>query len=962
MGRWVARVSTHSKLGLGSRVPWVGPLPPRALDSLFIPILPLLSITLYTSKEEEYPQYPQTAQPGIELHPPRDPRCAHLPTPGLAWTWWYANDVNDDLFERLCAVRRAEGRVKRFMSSEDALARAAALAHVDAHVPMALEPVPQAAPVVPVSGAGPEKREMASEPQAAISPPEPGTPGIRELTAGEMFALDLNATALAEERQDYCTDCPGCSAPLAYGVAVCADCYPDGCGKDSCSSHPGDIQPQPAPKRRRRTAEEVTADKVAKLAEREAAKAARAAEREALKLERARERVQAKEDARLAKIAEAEGGRVELPAIVIRTDAGQPPAVRHVSDTDAWAVLSSYLGHLFIDAETSGYPLGHQLYELRTVQLGGEEAAVVFDASDPEQLQVVSLALAMAEKLTAHSAVADIVPCVQAGLISWDGAWAKMHDSVLYLKLTDPKLSGSDASKLKEVAGDLLGDYAVSPPAEKAKNALFKAMGCLTDTELSSPAEKNGWTCVSRNSVVMTAYAGSDVLDLAAVMRVLPPLPVADSVLERERLFQKSCARISLDGFKLDSSHIKAKIAEYEGKQAEAERNTLVLSDGRITNPKSPEVASALIAQFPGIELGASKTTGNPSAAKKELEQVKMKAREGNPLLYHLASQILEARHCSTTLNLLLRAFEARCDYGDSRMRPTIYTINASTGRTSAVRENIQQLSRQGGVRACVVADEGYVGVDADFQGCEICVAAGLSGDRGLLEAETSPKCYACTRNPCECGKGHTGLHWMAAHEAFGRDATKEHRYWCKRGIFAKLFGGGVETGADQVYCDVRDMQKVFDAFSAIAPVYTAWDKWLRQCYYDGKLVWRDYEKGENFSQDIEGKRHMVYRAYSGRQIYIENGAHAAGNGAIQGTARELLVDGVLNWAAGPWGHLPLAPVHDEVFGWVPAQDGEAALAYLVKCMETSVLSSPGFEVRIGADPSPLFTAWPDSS
>ena len=34
-----------------------------------------------------------------------------------------------------------------------------------------------------------------------------------------------------------------------------------------------------------------------------------------------------------------------------------------------------------LDCETSGYPLGHKLYELRTIQLGGEEAAVVYNAS-----------------------------------------------------------------------------------------------------------------------------------------------------------------------------------------------------------------------------------------------------------------------------------------------------------------------------------------------------------------------------------------------------------------------------------------------------------------------------------------------------------------------------------------------------------------------------------------------------
>ena len=726
-------------------------------------------------------------------------------------------------------------------------------------------------------------------------------------------------------------------------------------------SSPGPENPGP-PKRRRRTPEEVAADKAAKLEEKERRAAERAAERAALKVQKAQDRVAAKSAAKAAKIAEAEGGHVALPALVSRRAPGAVPAVRSLSDTDAWAVIRLYLDHLFVDCETSGYPLGHSLYELRTVQLGGEEMAVVFDASDPEQMKIVALALELAKKLSAHSAAADAIPLVAAGAITWDDIWAKMHDSVLYLKLTDPKLSGSDAGKLKEVAGDMLGSYAVSPDAEKAKNALFKAMGCLVLTDITTPVEKNGWATVNRNSAVMTVYAGSDVLDLAAVMRKLPELPVSADVLERERWFEAKCARVAYDGFALDSAHVKAKIEEHEEGFRRTQRDVAVLSDYRISNPKSPEVATALMQLFPEISLGASKTTGNASAAKKDLEQVKLKAATGNPTLYYLADQILKHRHHSTTLSLLLRQMENLCDFGDGRMRPTVYTINADTGRTSCVRPNGQQFSRQGGIRQCVRADPGYVLCNADFQGCEIRVAAGLSGDRQLLEAETSPKCYACSSNPCECGREHTGLHWLAAHEAFGPEADKEHRYWCKRGIFCKLFGGGAETAAAQVYCDLGPMQKIFAAFEALAPVYTDWDKWLRTCYYEGKTVWRDYAAGQNYSQDLEGKRRGIYRTYSGRNIYV-NAPHAFGNYAIQGTARELLVDGVIRWSSTPWGDLPLLPIHDELLTWVRQEDFAAATAELKRCMETRVLSSPGFEVYIGADAQTEPCAyWPDSS
>lgn len=261
------------------------------------------------------------------------------------------------------------------------------------------------------------------------------------------------------------------------------------------------------------------------------------------------------------------------------------------------------------------------------------------------------------------------------------------------------------------------------------------------------------------------------------------------------------------------------------------------------------------------------------------------------------------------------------------------------------------------------------LGISADFEGCEIRVAAAISGDRQLYEAEAGPRCHRCGTDAsdggdCGCGEGkaHRGLHWLTAHTAKGSNATKEDRYNAKRGSFTRLFGGGPSTAADQVGTEVRVMEELFEAFNAVAPVYTAWDSWMRQCFDAGSLVWRDYETGQNWSQPVQGRRHLVYRTYSGRQVYVTKGAHAAGNGAIQGTARELLVDGLLRWALTRWGRLPVLPVHDQVISLVPAHEAAEATAELARCMTTDVLSSPGFPVHVGVDTDDPWSSWPDSS
>lgn len=695
--------------------------------------------------------------------------------------------------------------------------------------------------------------------------------------------------------------------------------------------------------------------KALKAAARERKAAERAAKKAEMAARRAyniQEKAFLKAEAEWHAQRQAEGRLIELPAVVFRDG-----TVKHIEPVDVIAVLESYADAMCVDVEHNGYDLGDNRYELRTIQLGGEEIAVVLDALDENQLALASYGLRIAKVLHAFSAMADLSPVIKAGLIGFKEAWGKMVDGVLLAKLTDPKLSGSDANGLKDLSHDLLKEYATAPAAEVEKNKLFRAMGCLIDTKPDTPPERNGWNMVNRFSETMARYAGSDVLDLAAVIRVLPELPVDESVLTRERRYQEICAPLNLYGFKLDKGHVKLKILENEAERAEHLSNIQVLSYGTIENPSSPDTGAKIIAQYPDVELEVSEKTGKPSASKASLAAVKDNGTESGIL----AQEILAYRHNVTQLGLLLRPLEILCDYGDGRMRPTTLTINADTGRSSMVRPNGQQFSRQGGIRKCVVADEGYVRFNADFSGCEIRVAAALSGDWGLLEAETSLMCHLCKSDPCACGKSHTGLHWLAAHLTFGEGAVKEHRYKSKAVIFRKLFGGAPDSEV------AEQIARTFD--TQIAPVYKAWDDWLRKCWYDGRRIWRDYSEGENYSLDIPGqRRYAIYQTFNGRQIYATKGAHAAGNYAIQGTARELLVEALVRFwveveAHPEWGVTTVAPIHDEVLGFCKVEYFKEVTAALQRAMTISDLSVPGHPIVIECDPElEPCTYWEDSS
>ena len=92
-------------------------------------------------------------------------------------------------------------------------------------------------------------------------------------------------------------------------------------------------------------------------------------------------------------------------------------------------------------------------------------------------------------------------------------------------------------------------------------------------------------------------------------------------------------------------------------------------------------------------------------------------------------------------------------------------------------------------------------------------------------------------------------------------------------------------------------------------------------------------------------KRHLMDAlgpTYAGRVIHMPKAApHAGPNYAIQGTARELLIDALLRWEQTPWGHCPLMPVHDEILAMVPQDEAHEATAALKECMATELYGVP---------------------
>ena len=386
---------------------------------------------------------------------------------------------------------------------------------------------------------------------------------------------------------------------------------------------------------------------------------------------------------------------------------------------------------------------------------------------------------------------------------------------------------------------------------------------------------------------------------------------VSQAVLDRERAFAGAFRKAALRGVRLDRDQVEKLIAEHTGGTDEhkhgrkdAQERVAEATNGEIQNPKSNAQVGPYLAATGRYELPLSAKTGKPGAGKGVLE----------PYAYlgdALAADILEYRRHDTALGLHLEPRKLLLDRGDGRCRTTILTLAADTGRTSSRDLNLQQVSRQGGMRACHLADEGCLIVSADFSSVELRVAAALSGDSGMREMIRLGDLYPDRKKEFD-------FHWRTAISVWGLDATKENRYTAKRINFQKLYGGAPPGCAANVGIPLPVAESVFRAFDVLAPGYGAWDREQRRLARSGV---------------------RSYTAYSGRTIWLPRRAeHATGNYMIQGTARELLVDAVARWRQGPWRDALIVPVHDELLAFdIPEGEAEDATAYLVQCMETEI-------------------------
>jgi P4 family phage/plasmid primase-like protien len=620
---------------------------------------------------------------------------------------------------------------------------------------------------------------------------------------------------------------------------------------------------------------------------------------------------------RAAAVAEAGGDLLELPAIKLR---GQP--ARSCSTDEAAAAVRATMaarnGRVTADIESNAYPIGHPDYGVRTLQLGDKITGTDWDVTDPVQFAMCTLLLSEATEIEAYSASVEISNLAYIGMIDYRSGWTRARDVVIQSQLHNPVGTESHDDGLKAQSRLHLPDP-VSPAADARRAALFKAGGWLTDTKVKGSAgrdddsggwvvrERSGWANADPRYRTSIDYAVSDVHDTAALGEVLP-MP-APAVYAREVAVQAAVGAVSYLGIALDRTHIEAKIAEHAPQRAAAVAR---LGEFGILNPSSnDQVAAELLRRGAVVGDGPGQI---PLTDKARKPSVKADVLDRLPRTVDLApvvDALLTYRHHQRVLSTYLRPYYLLCTQGDGRMRSTVYTLQADTGRFSCVHENLQNIPTHGGIRECYVCDPGDLFIDADLSGVEVAVLAALSQDEVLLELVASGR----------------KLHKIIAEQVYGSGYTPRQYGYVKNGVFAKLYGAGVQRIASTVGCSDEEAIEMVRALDDLAPHAKRWGYDLRN-------------RAKAGMQRIQ--------LYSGRVLHLPSATpHKIVNYYVQGTAREILVDGLLRWRQTRWGDYGIiVPVHDEILATVPAAEADEAMTALGQCMASEL-----YGVRIGAEP-----------
>ncbi|MCB1257060.1 MAG: hypothetical protein KDB26_08145 [Microthrixaceae bacterium] len=605
------------------------------------------------------------------------------------------------------------------------------------------------------------------------------------------------------------------------------------------------------------------------------------------------------------------------------------------------------------DIETNALHPSDPRDAVTSIQIGSATVAVLLNPNNTAHIAAAREFLNdPVYRLTAHNAGFDILRLTRLGVFDTVKAgWERTSDTFILLMLLVQRNGkfGNAPLDLKTATSVWCGADAVSKDAKEALVKVQKEMGTkgigggswnayenITVDEHGvvhgDPREGNTWAQLPRDLPEFINYCAADVFDSAQLAATLDPMvrELWPERVEAEHHISRMCCEMTHRGVKLDRGHTLAQHSEACTVRAERQRSleaynvtfAQAKSSGVFT-PSRESVAEAIRAE--GIDV-PRKLDGNGKMQdvldKKALKKYKA---EGSVVAQLFREWTLANRDVVTYYNHYLRTT-------GERVHAEIAASEAVTGRMASKSPNLQNVPET--VKPCLVADDGFVLISADFSSVEMRVAAAVTGDKRLTWMYTEP----LPENATEREERERDPYWLIAWRVWGPDATVDDRKLAKIIVLGSMYGGGTEALSANVDISPDLGQQILNGYRAEFPQLKLWfDRMMKPRIEAGRPFWM-LDSGRFQSIDPT-------RAWAGLNMMI------------QGLARDLLLGAMFRLEAAGFSDAMLLPVHDEVLFQVPAAEADAACASIQKSMQTSYNDVP-IEVEVKV----LGTAWTEKT
>lgn len=577
-------------------------------------------------------------------------------------------------------------------------------------------------------------------------------------------------------------------------------------------------------------------------------------------------------------------------------------------------------GILGLDVETNSL----DDLTLRLIQFGTASSAWVLDPADPDQWAAAArLLLRPGQRFVSHT---NIDPRVIATAFRIDISLRSLDTKVnacLYepseiashrLKplvtrdLSDPRLEDASAS-LEAEFERLRGPRPAKPkkPNQLKNQTLYQARLLQYESDLSLWQTQIdlwegyvGWTEIDVQNEAYVLYAGLDAIMALRLfyrqLELLESLGVTRRTIVPEQRFYGLCTAMGIQGIRVDQDYARGVSLgqherDYEDGRAQFEELTGFVSG-------SPRLADYLLDR--GVELREKNPeTESWKLGKKQLEEALTRyltTPDPHPeavVALELKERIAGAQNYVTFTRDVL----ARTD-SDSWVHPVFNTLGAVTGRMSAVRPAVQTCKGEV-VRGIFIPDSpDHVLVSIDMSQIEPRVAAAEANETGLIEM---------LRQGYDPYSAAASLNW-------GSGFTPKHRKGMKRCILASVYGGGV----DVILTQLRLLDGIIMTVDEVNEIRRGW--------------WSAAPNIQRLSRRLARETDAIWLP-SGR--YVPQSAdrlYKGFNSLIQGTARDVLRDGVFRVAAAGYAPQMRNLIHDEAIFSLPRSTLDRDLAILVEC------------------------------